>query len=117
MAEITIEYAADMSEHWRLITAEGRSATHRIHGTWWVSADHVKPVDVVIWDTRSQYGRVLGITSLTAFRGGGELRVPKHMIRSNVLAGYEDAWELLLAVITAAADATWKPLEGDSDVQ
>ncbi len=117
MTEITIEYAADMSEFWRLITAEGRDADHRIHGTWWVSADHVKPVDVTIWDTRGQYGRMLSIDSLTAFREDGEIRIPEHMIRSNVLAECEDAWELLLAVITAAADATWKPLEGDSDAQ
>ena len=44
-------------------------------------------------------------------------RIPKHMIRSTILADCEAAWELLLAVITAAADATWKPLEGDSDAQ
>ena len=42
MPEITIDHAADMSEFWRLISAEGQDDDHRIYGTWWVSADHVK---------------------------------------------------------------------------
>ena len=115
MTEITIDHAADMSEFWRLITAEGRDAGHRIYGTWWVSTDHVKPVDVTIWDRRSDYGRVLYSDSLVAFREpDGEIRLPTHMIRSTILADCEAAWELLLAVIKAAADTTWKPLQEET---
>lgn len=115
MPEITIDHAADMSEFWRLISAEGQDDDHRIYGTWWVSADHVKPVDVTIWDRRSNHGRVLYSDSLTAFReSDGEIRLPKHMIRSTILPDCEDAWGLLLAVIKAAADTTWKPLQEET---
>lgn len=114
-SEITIDHAADMSEHWRLITAEGQTDTHRIHGTWWVSTDHVKPVDVTVWDKQGQYGRVLYGDSLTAFReSDGEIRLPKHMIRSTILPDCEHAWDLLLAVIKAAADTPWKPLQEEA---
>lgn len=107
---------ADMSEFWRLISAEGQDDDHRIYGTWWVSStDHIKPIDVTIWDRRSNYGRVLYSDSLTAFReSDGEIRLPKHMILSTILADCEDAWGLLLAVIKAAVYTTWKPLQEET---
>lgn len=102
---------ADMSEHWRLITAEGSTDTHRVQGTWWVAKRHVKAVDVTIWDKRSRSGRVFYSGDLTAsIASDGAIDLPKHMISSSKLADAEDAWELLLAVIRAAATTPWKPL-------
>ena len=117
MTETITTTTTDMSEFWRLISAEGQDDDHRIYGTWWVSTDHIKPVDVTIWDRRSDYGRVLYSDALTAFRQpDGEIRLPMHMIRSTILADCEAAWGLLLAVIkaAAAADTTWKPLQEET---
>lgn len=104
--------AHDMSAHWRLISAQGESETHSISGTWWVSATNVKPVDVSIWVKRAQYGRVFYSDDMTAFIRDGEVDLPRHMIRSSASAEAEDAWDLLLEVIAAAA-AAFRPEESD----
>ncbi len=99
--------AHDMSEHWRLVSAEAANDTHRVYGTWWVSRDNVKTVDVTIWDSQAKYGRVFYSDDLTAFVEHGEVDLPKHMIRSDKLAEAEAAWDLLVEVIAAAAGVTW----------
>ena len=107
--------ASDMSAHWRLVTAEARNATNRIHGTWWVSRDNVKTVDVTIWDNQARSGRVFYSGDLTAFvTEGGGIDLPKHMISSSKLADAEDAWDLLLEVLNAAANALWLPICPDA---
>lgn len=107
--------ATDMSEHWRLINAEGQSDTYRVHGVWWVSEANIKPVDVTIWSRRGNYGRVFYSGDLTAFIRDGVVDLPKHMVRSDKLADAEDAWDLLLAVIGAAAAASWKPIAKETN--
>ena len=102
---------SDVSQHWRTTDATGSDDSHRIHGKWWVSIANIVAIDVCIWDKELNRGRVFYSRDLTAFvndRRGVEL--PKHMIASDRLAEAEDAWDLLMAVIQAVADAPWKPL-------
>ena len=102
--------AHDMSQHWRLISAEATNDTHRVYGTWWATSEYVKAVDVTIWDNAMQCGWVFYSNSLTAFiETDGSVRIPKHMVRASEAhkAVAEDAWELLLAVVQAVADTAW----------
>lgn len=108
---------ADMSEHWRIIDADGLNNAHRIYGKWWASKTNIVAIDVCIWDKKARCGRVFYSRDLTAFiLDGGRVELPKHMIASDRLAEAEDAWDLLMAVIQAVADTPWKPL-ADGEVQ
>ena len=100
--------AHDMSQHWRLISAEADDDTHRVSGTWWATSEYIKAVDVTIWDNAMR-GWVFYSNSLTAFIEDGTVTIPKHMIHASEAhkAVAEDAWELLLAVVQAVADMAW----------
>ena len=103
--------AHDMSQHWRLISAEAANDTHRVYGTWWATREHIQAVDVTIWDNAMQCGWVFySNNSLTAFIGtDGSVRIPKHMVSGSDAHQFaaEEAWELLLSVVQAVADTAW----------
>ena len=105
----------DMSQHWRLISAEAANDTHRVSGTWWATREYIKAVDVTIWDNAMRCGWVFYSNSLTAFiESDGSVRIPKHMVRgsdAHQLAA-EEARELLLSVVQAVADMAW--IEADA---
>lgn len=95
----------DMSKYWKLVfvTVKNEELTNSIHGTWWVSESHVKPVDVTIYDETASYGRV--------FYSGdfiGDVRdgiVPVESIRLYTdKQEAEDSLELIAAAMTAAVE-------------
>lgn len=101
---------ADMSEHWRLVSV----SSHRVSGTFWVSRRGERPtdrasvatVDVTVWNEGRHWGRVLTTKDLLAWINDDDtVDLPKHMIRADVRADVEDAWDEMLAAIKAAADA------------
>lgn len=65
----------DMSRYWRLVSNDGGL----IAGTWWVTRpdergkQHVKPIDVVMWDEGRHAGLTLQTDDLTAFVKGGDV--------------------------------------------
>lgn len=65
----------DMSRYWRLVSNEGGLVT----GTWWVTRpdakgkQHVKPVDVTIWDEARHGGVILKLDDFTAFVRDGQV--------------------------------------------
>ena len=102
--------AHDMSQHWRLISAEAANETHRVYGTWWATREYIKAVDVTIWSREMRCGWVFYSDSLTAFiETDGSVRIPKHMVRGSDAHQFaaEEAWELLLSVVQAVADMAW----------
>lgn len=102
--------AHDMSQHWRLISAEAANDTHRVYGTWWAAREYIKAVDVTIWSREMRCGWVFYSSSLTAFiETDGSVRIPKHMVRGSDAHQFaaEEAWELLLSVVQAVADTAW----------
>ena len=102
--------AHDMSQHWRLISAEAASDTHRVYGTWWATREYIKAVDVTIWSREMRCGWVFYSDSLTAFiETDGSVRIPKHMVRGSDAHQFaaEEAGELLLSVVQAVADTAW----------
>ena len=48
--------AHDMSQHWRLVSAEAANDTHRVSGTWWATSEYIKAVDVTIWSIEMRCG-------------------------------------------------------------
>lgn len=103
--------AHDMSQYWRLVSAEAANETHRVYGTWWVAREYnIKAVDVTIWDNAMQCGWVFYSNSLTAFiETDGSVRIPKRRVRGSDAHQFaaEEAWELLLSVVQAVADMAW----------
>ena len=103
--------AHDMSQHWRLVSAEAANDTHRVSGTWWATREYIKAVDVTIWSNEMRCGWVFYSNSLTAFiETDGSVCIPKHMVRGTTDAhqfAAEEAWELLLSVVQAVADMAW----------
>lgn len=108
MSEFTGD-VADMSKFWRLVSVN----SPRISGTFWVcrrgdrpsDQTSVQSVEVTVWHEDRHYGRSLGSKDLLAWiENDGTVKLPKHMIRSDVLPDVEDAWDEMLAAIKAAAE-------------
>ena len=101
--------AYDMTEHWRLITAEASNDAYRVSGTWWLAIESkdITAVDVTIWDKQAQYGLVYGreLTShagKVAYRGG----------RESHQAMAEDAKDLIAEVCEAILAVEIIPILG-----
>lgn len=97
----------DMSRYWRLVSIENGPVT----GTVWVTKpdrgeQHVKPVDLIIWDEGHHSG--MTITDLTAWIRDGVVEIPEHMIRGNARLEVLDRIEAVkVAVLAAASAVTW----------
>jgi hypothetical protein len=101
------EQAHDMSAYWRIFTYQHG----RINGTFVVHAGkervhNVKPYEATVYaDETHSWGRVLHVNDLTAFVRDGGVDIPKHMIREEVRYDVEDAWDDLIAAMTACVEA------------
>lgn len=109
----------DMSRYWRLVSNEGGLIT----GTWWVTranrrgAQHVKPIDVVMWSEGRHSGLTLHMDDLTAFIKAG--RVEPIDIRSRHSHVEAEARgrldEIASAVLAVAAAADWPEEASDGE--
>lgn len=100
----------DMSRYWRLVNNEGGLIT----GTWWVTRpengqQHVKPVDVVMWNEGRHAGVTLKFDDFTAWINDGEVEPIRarafhdHVTReANARAD-----EIAVAVLAAAGAVEW----------
>lgn len=101
------ETAHDMSRYWRIFTYQHG----RVNGTFVVKAGkdgvhNVSPFEVTVYaDDAHTWGRVLYSKDLTAFYRDGAVDVPKHMIREEVRYDVEDAWDDMIAALTACIAA------------
>lgn len=109
--------AYDMSRFWRILEVQHG----RVSGSFIVHADksgphNVKPHEVAVFhDDEHTSGRSLCSRDLTAFVVDGEIRLPKHMIRSEVRAVVEGAWDDVIAAIEACVTAFPSGQEGNDD--
>lgn len=103
----------DMSRYWRLVSNEGGLIT----GTWWVTKptdkgnQHVKPVDVVMWNEGRHAGVTLHLDDFTAFIKDGEVEpVNVHAHHDHVTReANARADEIAAAVLAVVAAVEWEP--------
>lgn len=98
----------DMSRHWRLVSNDGGLIT----GTWWVTrpdkrgSQHVKPIDVTMWDENRRSGLTLQMDDFTAFVKGGEVEPIQVRARhAHVQAEAEARHDEIAAVVRVVAAA------------
>ena len=106
----------DMSRYWRLVSSDGGLVT----GTWWVTRpderrggeQHVKPIDVIMWDEGRHHGLVLHSEDFTAFVRDGEVEPIQPRARhDHVNIEANSRLDELAAVVLAVAAAPEWPTE------
>lgn len=101
----------DMSHYWRLVSNEGGLVT----GTWWVTREdrrgeqHVKPIDVLLWDEGRNSALVLRSEDFTAFVRGGQVEPIRVRARNAHVEAEANARldEIATAVLAVASAPEW----------
>ena len=109
----------DMSRHWRLVSNSDGLVT----GTWWVTRpnrkgeQHVKPIDVVMWNEGKHSGVTLHLDDFTAFIKGGEVEpISARSHHSHIESEANARADEIAAVVLMVASAVEWPAEGDEVV-
>lgn len=111
----------DMSRYWRLVSNDGGLIT----GTWWVTRpdkrgeQHVKPIDVTMWDENHRSGLTLQMYDFTAFVKGGDVepiqvRARHAHVQAEAEARHDEIADVV-RVVAATPDWTIAAKEASDD--
>jgi len=101
----------DMSRFWRLVSNDGGL----VKGTWWVTRpdakgrQHVKPIDVLMWDDTRRSALTLKLDDFTAFVNDGQVEPLSIRARFDHVQSEAEhrADEISEAVAVVAAAVDW----------